>query len=359
MRLLYLYSEEWTGQRAREVHTLSTCVALARAGVEVTLVTAGGQTELEEHLADVADSQEVPGLNLVVLSRTLGPIRSTAIFSRNFNSWVRSVPAFQFGYIIHLKAGPILRQAGIPYAYEAHEIFAQSAQNPVRQRKLHELEGQVLEQATKLIATSAPLATALGTWFSIDTDFTIVPNAGQPPLAHSVSDPEGPFVYCGSISDWKGLDAAISAAHEVKAPLRVIGGTVEDWRALAEKVDCSEVEWRQRVTLREVPEALVGARAGLVPTNFDMPAGEFSCPMKLFDYARCGLPVLTTALPSLQSLYVGAWCTEVPSPSTGSWIDALKQFEYDPANAAAALKWAEEHTWEVRAAQIMRALGAA
>src|SRR5271167_4967307 len=116
MRLLYLYSEEWTGRRAREVHTLSTCVALAQAGVKVTLVTAGGQTELLEHLQDVAETDEVPGLQIVVLSRTLGPIRSTAIFSRNFSSWIRTVPAFDIGYIIHLKAGPILRQAGIPYA---------------------------------------------------------------------------------------------------------------------------------------------------------------------------------------------------------------------------------------------------
>ncbi len=159
--------------------------------------------------------------------------------------------------------------------------------------------------------------------------------------------------------EWKGLDAAIAAAHEVKAPLRVIGGTVEDWRALAEKVDCSAVEWRPRVALRDVPQALVGARAGLVPTNFDMPAGEYSCPMKLFDYARCGLPVLTTALPSLQSLYVGKWCTEVPSPTTLSWIEAFKQFEYDPAQAEEARKWSDGHTWEVRAAQIMRALNAA
>jgi hypothetical protein len=334
-------------------------VALAQAGVKVTLVTAGGQTELLEHLQDVAETEDVPGLQIVVLSRTLGPIRSTAIFSRNFSSWVRTVPAFDIGYIIHLKAGPILRQAGIPYAYEAHEIFAQTAGNPVRQRKLHELEGQVLEQASKLIATSAPLATALGTWFPIKKDFTIVPNAGQPPLAHSVSDPEGPFVYCGGIADWKGLDAAIAAAYEVKVPLRVIGGTAEEWRALAEKVNCSAVEWRQRVTLREVPEALVGARAGLVPTNYDIPAGEFSCPMKLFDYARCGLPVLSTALPSLQSLHIGRWCTEVASPSTGSWIDAFKSFEYHPTHAEAARRWADEHTWEVRAAQIMRALDAA
>jgi glycosyltransferase involved in cell wall biosynthesis len=352
MRLLYLYSEEWTGRRAREVHTLSTCVALAQDGVEVTLVTAGGQAELEEHLIDVAGSDDVPGLQTVTLSRTLGPIRSTSIFSRNFHYWVQTVPAFQLGYIIHLKAGPILRQAGIPYAYEAHEIFAQTPENPVRQRRLHILEGQVLAAAAKHIATSAPLALALCTWFSLDTEFSIVPNAGLPPLEHSVSDPEGPFVYCGSIADWKGLDTAIAAAREAKVPLRIIGGTVEEWRALAEKVDTSQVEWRPRVPLREVPAALVGARAGLVPTNFDMPSGEFSCPMKLFDYARCGLPVLTTALPSLQSLGVGDWCTLVPSPTRGSWTDALKQFRYDAAHAEAARQWSDHHTWEIRAAQL-------
>jgi glycosyltransferase involved in cell wall biosynthesis len=359
MRLLYLYSEEWTGRRAREVHTLSTCVALAQDGVDVTLVTAGGQAELDDHLLDIAGSGEVPGLQTVALSRTLGPIRSTSIFSRNFNSWLQTVPPFRLGYVIHLKAGPILRQAGIPYVYEAHEIFAQTPENPVRQRRLHLLEGQVLAAASRHVATSAPLALALCTWFSLDTEFSIVPNAGLPPLAHGVSDPEGPFVYCGSIADWKGLDTAIDAARDVKVPLRIIGGTVEEWRAVAERVDASHVEWRPRVPLRDVPEALVGARAGLIPTNFDMPSGEFSCPMKLFDYARCGLPVVTTALPSLQSLDVGAWCTQVPSPTRGAWVDVLKQFRYDAEQAEAARLWSNDHTWEIRAAQLKHVFDAA
>ncbi len=296
-------------------------------------------------------------MEIVALSRTLGPIRSTAIFSRNFNYWVRTVPAFQLGFVIHLKSGPILRQAGIPYVYEAHEIFAQTPQNPVRQRRLHVLEGQVLAEASRHVATSAPLALALCTWFSLETEFSIVPNAGLPPLDHTISDPEGPFVYCGSIADWKGLDVAIAAAQETGVPLRIIGGTVEEWRALAERVDCSGVEWRPRVHLRDVPGALFGARAGLVPTNFDMPSGEFSCPMKLFDYARCGLPVLATALPSLQSLEVGPWCTQVPSPTLGSWVDALKQFRYDPEQAEAARQWSEQHTWEIRAAQLKHVFG--
>jgi hypothetical protein len=201
MRLLYLYSEEWTGRRAREVHTLSTCVALAQSGVEVTLVTAGGERELREHLRDVAGAAEVAGLNFVALSRAMGPIRSTSIFARNFKRWVRGALTYDLAFIIHLKAGPILTQAGIPYAYEAHEVFARTPQGE-RRRNLEKLEGQVLESAARLIATSAPLAEALKTRFALAGDFAIVPNAGSPPLESCIGAADGPFVYCGSIADW-------------------------------------------------------------------------------------------------------------------------------------------------------------
>src|SRR5271170_4640089 len=93
MRLLYLYPEEWTGRRAREEHTLSTCLALSQQGLDVTLATAGGLPRLPHEAA--------PGLRYVELSRTLGPIRSAAIFRRHFHQWLRTQPRFDLAYIIH------------------------------------------------------------------------------------------------------------------------------------------------------------------------------------------------------------------------------------------------------------------
>ena len=358
MRLLYLYTEGWTGRHAREVQTLSTCVALARSGVDVTLVTGGGETEIQDHLHDVADAPEVPGLHLVVLSRSLGPLESTAIFSRNFSYWLRSrrVP-FDLGYIIHLKAGPILTQAGIPYAYEAHGIFAQAPQNASRQRSLHKMEGQVLTGASRLVATSAALGVALRTWYGLGQDFAVVPNAGLPPLSRGLSSPTGPFVYCGSIAEGRDLSGIIQAARDTQSPLKIVGGNEEEWRLLGEKLDTSGITWRPRVRFNDVPEILAGARAGLIPNDFDAPAGEFSCPLKLFDYARCGLPVLSTALPALQSLEVGPWCTQVPSPARVAWIEPLKTFRYEAEHAEAARAWSAEHTWTQRAEQLKRAFG--
>jgi glycosyltransferase involved in cell wall biosynthesis len=358
MRLLYLYPEEWTGRRAREVHTLATCVALAGAAIEVTLVTAGGLRFLRGHLRDVAEAEHVPNLHLAALSRAVGPIRSAAIFRHHFHRWLRNQPRFDWAYIIHLKAaGMLVREHVMPYAYEAHEIFAQTPQkNAARQKRLHELERQVLSGAALRVATSASLAAALGRWFAIPDDFVIAPNAGRGPLDRGVGAAEGPFVYSGSIADWKGLDLVIHAARDARVPLKVVGGTEEEWKQLGRKVDTSGITWRPRVPLADLPQALAGARAGLISTNPETPSGAYSCPMKLFDYARCGLPVISTALPSLQSLEVGSWCAQVASPARTAWSEALKNFRYDEQRSAAARRWSGEHTWAKRAELLKAAL---
>jgi len=357
MRVLYLYPQEWTGGQARELQTLSTCVALAQSGVDVTLVTGGGEAELRDHLLDVADSPDVRGLQLVILSRSLGPVESTSIFSRNFFHWLKSKGPFDLAYIVHLKAGAILTQARIPYAYEAHGILAQLPQVPSRQRELHKLEGQVLKSATLLLATSEALAVALRTWYNLTADFAVVPNAGLPPLSKSLSSPNGPLVYCGSIGDGQELAGVIQATREVKMPLKMIGGTQEEWNVVRQQIDTSGVTWRPRVRHTDLQEVLAGARAGVIPTNFDAPSGEFSCPMKLFDYARCGLPVLSTALPALQSLEVGAWCAQVPSPARGAWVETLKEFHFVTDHGDAARAWSRDHTWARRAGQLKQAFG--
>ena len=193
MRLLYLYPEEWTGSRAREIHTLSTCVALARAGDEVTLVVAGGKKRLSQHLAEIAGAETEPGLRLVTLARGVGPIRSAGIFSHFFQFWLsRQSSDFDAVYLIHLKAAAMARTVGLPYLYEAHEVFAETPQKaPSHHERLHELEKTVLVNAHWRVATSKALAVALRAHYVLPNDFNIVPNAGQPPLPASIGEVDG------------------------------------------------------------------------------------------------------------------------------------------------------------------------
>lgn len=357
--ILYLYPEEWTGSRARETHTLSTCVALAQNGTPVTLVTAGGGIKLERHLQEMTGEKSISGLGLVALSRSLGPLRSAGIFRWHFYRWLSAQKGFRLAYIIHLKAAEMVRAKNIPYAYEAHEIFSETPQNsPRRDRTLFALEKDVVTQARWRIATSHALAAALVTHYQTPDDFIIAPNAGGAPLEKNLGAAEGPFLYFGSIANWKGLHLVIAAAETAQAPLRIVGGTEEQWERLQEKTAPHPdlVSWRPRVPLRDLADALAGARAGIIPTQPETGSGRYSCPMKLFDYARAGLPVLTTALPSLASLTSGDWCTRVPEATADAWARTFRDFRYDPAQADAARVWAAGQTWAKRAETLRKAL---
>jgi glycosyltransferase involved in cell wall biosynthesis len=354
--ILYLYPEEWTGRRAREVHTLSTCVALARNGSAVTLVTAGGEPALRAQLRDIAGAESVAGLELVALSRSFGPIRSAAIFLVRFRRWLRNRETFTQGFTIHLKAATMLAQAGVPYLFEAHEIFAETPRpNEEVQRVLEEMERAALAGAAWRVATSSALAGALRARYVLPNDFAIIPNAGQAPLDQGIGRSDGPFVYCGTIADWKGVELAVEGARLAGARLRIVGGTEAEWRLLGQRCDTRGLEWRPRVALADLPAALAGACAGLIPTRPESGSGRYSCPMKLFDYARGGLPVISTALPALGSLQLGAWCSLVKEPAVEAWAAALRAFRFDATEAEAARRWAAAHTWEERARQIAAA----
>jgi glycosyltransferase involved in cell wall biosynthesis len=337
---------------------LKTCLALAATGVEVCLVTAGG---LDIGAQAALLGHKLPG-NFAVhcLSRRLGPIKSAAMYAWRFRRWLETQPPFDLAYAIHLKAARLLEDCRIPYWWEAHEVFADTPPaGSARQRRLAELERFVLEHAAGRVATSHALAEALNCrYFSPPLPFAVIPNAGDPPLGASLADPTGPLVYAGSLEAWKGLSLALEAAAQVGIAVRVVGGTAVEWQAVLRLMPSAalgvQMDWRPRVPLSQLPELLKGCRAGIIPTSPDTGSGRYSCPMKLFDYARCGLPTVATALPALQSLAVGSWCRLVQGGSLQAWKRALQE---PPTDGAAAMQWAASHTWAVRAQQLLKAFG--
>lgn len=358
-RILYLYPEEWTGTRAREIHTLETCLALADAGQHVTFVTAGGFS-LQRAMAALGREFFPAHFEVANLSRHLGPIRSAMIFGWYFSRWMKSQEKFDLAYIIHLKATPILRQAGIRYVWEAHEIFAETppADSPAA-KELHNIEKEALTGATAMVATSQPLADALNKRYfkSAPRKFFIVPHGCSPPIIESLAHPHGPFVYAGSIADWKGLPLALEAAAKVNVSVKIIGGMHQDWNRLTLQLSKEAVQntrWKPRVAPGRLMQELRGARAGLCPTLQENGSGRYSLPMKIFDYARCGLPVVSADLASLRSMEVGKWCRRVKSPDVAAWAEALSQ-TFD--NGEEARDWAVDHTWKKRGELLAGILG--
>ncbi len=354
-RLLYLYPEEWTGRRAREIHTLNTCVALAQAGTEVTLVTAGG-LDLEAAVRDLTGQAPPAGLEAVALSRRFGLIKSAGIFARRFRAWQEKQVAFHAGFVIHLKAAALLREVGLPYWWEAHEVFAETPPlGSDRERELELLERPAWGEATGRIATSQALAEALNLRYApqgASWPYQVVPHGGAPAEDKTLADPDGPLVYAGSLQGWKGLPLALEAAADLNLPVRLIGGSEAEWQELAAtelRPDTkANVDWRPRVAAHELRGHLAGCRAGLCPTVVESGSGRYSLPMKLFDYAGAGLPVFCTALPSLEGIETESWCGQIHEASFDAWRAALDAWLLPPEAPENALAWAARHTWALR-----------
>jgi glycosyltransferase involved in cell wall biosynthesis len=323
-------------------------------------MVSGDGEAVARHARALGRSDLPERLRLVTVSRRLGPVRTARLFARRFRAWLAGRPAPALGYVIHLKAARLLGALGIAYGYEAHEIFAESARSPRQRRRLEAAERLALEQAALRVATSRSLAEALNARYFPQSplSFAVAPNAGDPPLPRSIADPDGPLAYAGSLADWKGLPLALEAAARLGIPVRVVGGDAEEWQGLARRLSPAAARgttWQPRRPPAELDRALAGCRAGLVPTLPDSGSGRYSCPMKLFDYARCGLPVVVTDLPSLDDLGLGAWCIRVGAASVEAWADALRR---RPAPGDEALRWAAAHTWRERAARLAAVLNA-
>jgi len=362
-RLLYLYPEEWTGRRARELHTLQTCLAMARNGVDVTLLTAGG-LDLNAAVEALDGAKPPAHLHADAVSRRLGPVKSAGLFQRRFRHWLERHPAFDTTFVIHLKAAKMLREANLPYWWEAHEIFSETPDKGSRQEaRLADEEGITLKHATGRIATSQALADALRDRYVTGRSqwpFEVIPHGGPEPLAEPSSDPAGPVVYAGSLAGWKGLPVALQAVAEVGLPLRVIAGDEAEWSAWSAQQLKPEtvrhIEWCPRVPAHQLREHLAGCRLGLCPTVVASGSGRYSLPMKLFDYASAGLPALASALPSLQGLGSEGWCRQVAEPSGTAWKQAMGENTDNATQARSALDWAARHTWSERGRRLVAAL---
>lgn len=279
-------------------------------------------------------------------------IRSHVLYRWQLERWWRGKERhFDLGFAIHLKAAAWFRQKRIPYVWEAHEIFSETAPGLVESERL------AVRGARIRIATSHALAEGLRKRFGGDLVFTVVPNAGQPPEHEEYWHPEGPILYAGGLEVWKGLDVALAAALALGKRVRLVGGTEKEKAQLLTRLPYPErhgwIEWQPYQGARELLRYFKGVSVGIIPTRLDTPSGYYSCPMKLFDYARCGIPVVASALPALESLEIEGWLFRVFDNKVEGWRAALGREHRGGAEIKA---WAARHTWQRRGERLAEVL---
>ena len=172
--------------------------------------------------------------------------------------------------------------------------------------------------------------------------------------------------YTGGLLAWKGVDVLVEAARRMPEALVVIaGGMEQDVKALRTRargmpnVRIDGFQPPARVALY-----LAAADVGVVP-NRSEPAisARYTSPLKVFEAMAVGLPLVASDLPSLREvLHHGSDAWLVRPDDAEELSEGLRKLLGDAelrhrlGQALAAR--AAEHTWDARAARLVRWMGA-
>jgi glycosyltransferase involved in cell wall biosynthesis len=374
MRILYVFPEPLPLPRARGIQVAHTVAALAQQGVTVHLAYVPSGDGADPLAAYGIRRPE--GVKLVSLSRGLPvpfaslPLHSNRLFFWRLRRWIdrrQNRPAFIMAR--HLKVAHALLEAfpDIPVLYEAHEVFADVAPPPKRER-LAQIEETVLRRSKVVAAITHGAAADLKKRYRLERDIHVLPDAVTWPEAI----PDKPWreagrhiVYAGSFFPWKGVqDLVAAAAHLPGCRLTLIGGSPERIREYQAQVatEGAEVVFAGHVSHTDARAALGRACIAVLPNRAE-PNSLWSSPLKLFEYMAAGCAVVAADLPSVREVLGPDEAIWVPPGNPVELAAGIRRFIDDPQQARRLgerlREKARAHTWEARARHLVALMRAA
>ena len=180
--------------------------------------------------------------------------------------------------------------------------------------------------------------------------------------------------YCGNTYRGRGLEILVRAAGEMAdVEFLVVGGRERDnllWREMAREAGAANFRMEGFVAQREVSAYLRASDVLVMPYSSGVTirdgteAGEFTSPLKLFEYMAAGKPIVATGVPSvLEILRSGENSVVTPPDDAEEFLRALGFVLGDSELCARisqrARSDAAEYTWEKRVSKIIDEIGIA
>jgi glycosyltransferase involved in cell wall biosynthesis len=215
----------------------------------------------------------------------------------------------------------------------------------------------------------------LAEWLRAETgrdDVVVVPNGAnteifRPDAPARPGLPERYVTFFGAFAPWQGIDTMLGALQSSSWPEGVSlvvagdGAMRGDIEAAARKDP--RIVYLGVLPYAEVPGALVESVAGLSPKGAaEERAKTGLSPLKLYEIASCGVPVVVSDLPGLTEFVERYECgLAIPAGDATALAEAVARLVSDPTGARAMGARgrdavAADHSWDARAADTGTAL---
>jgi glycosyltransferase involved in cell wall biosynthesis len=405
MRLLYLGSTDLPQPKARAIQIVHTCHALARRGVDVSLVvgrrgrasmqTILGAYGLEQHprlrihrvpivripptapepvlrhFTRVWQASYLSGLT-ALLPRLAIVERPDVVFARDFRTAeLASRVAPRLG------ARLIMEVHGLP-SFEVANRAGRASASLGSIARLRELEDRVLERADLVVAITESGRQILLEDYRLPprrvitvADGTVDRRAGA--RAAVRVDGVVSVYYVGQLYPWKGAGHVVESARYVRgARYQIVGGLprrlgedpdITALRRHAELVRVADrVEFRGYLPYARVQDELAGGGVAILPLPDEPVARYFTSPLKLFDYMQAGLAIVASDLPSVREVLTDEHnALLVPAGDAAAIGRAVQRLVDEPALRSrlgeAARADARGYSWDARAKRLCDAFG--
>ena len=178
--------------------------------------------------------------------------------------------------------------------------------------------------------------------------------------------------YCGNTYRGRGIEILVRAAVQMpEVEFLIVGGRERDnalWREMARQSGAGNFRMEGFVRQREVSAYLLASDVLVMPYSSGVTirdgteVGEFTSPLKLFEYMAAGKPIIATGVPSvLEILRPGENSVVTPPDDEEEFIRALQLVLRDSELCARisqrARSDATEYTWEKRVSKIIDGVG--
>ena len=375
LRALYLGSHPLFTEGASAVHMMKMCQAMANLGITVECVLPGRvkKEKLFSYYGITAD------FRVTSVPLAGGPARRPlhgllgALYAR------RKRDGFDFVLTRDLVfAWVATRVLGIPTVYDAHhppvnraaeriiDSFSRSPNllgmsfNSQGLRKIYSRLG--IAGRTPVVAPNGFELEA----FEGESDISSLRARLGLPLDRKI------VCYCGNTYRGRGIEILARAAVQMpEVEFLIVGGRERDnalWREMARQSGAGNFRMKGFVLQREVSAYLLASDILVMPYSSGVTirdgteAGEFTSPLKLFEYMAAGKPIVATGVPSVLEILAPGENSVVTSPDDAEeFIQALGLVLGDSELRAriseGARSDAAEYTWEKRVEKIIDGVG--